>query len=267
MINTGVDLNSKCGDCPVRTTGVCEDASATSLNQMAGSLITLKLPSRAIIVNQGDPISHLFIIKSGTIIVTDTSADGRHTIVDLISQGCLFGSVIDREARFSYEAASPVVLCMIPRGTFVRIIHEDTGLAFKALEMAQRRTETSQELLTLFNCRSSMQRLAGYLYALAIQTEASQAQTNQRMLQVPFKRKDLAAYLGTTPETLSRNFKDLVRRGIMTGTNAKGVGIINVYKLRAMVGDAASECQTFSQSYKSVSANKMSTPIPRIDTG
>lgn len=69
-------------------------------------------------------------------------------------------------------------------------------------------------------------RLASYLTALSNENEKD-------TVEIPMKMKDLSAYLGTTPETLSRKLHLLEEKNIIR-RKGKKIGIMDREKLREM---------------------------------
>lgn len=257
MSMLGDVINAKCRDCPVRQSGLCEDASVSTLNKLFGVLTTAKFPPGTIIASQGDPLNYMFIVREGTVIVTNVTLDGRHSVAEVIGVGDFFGGLSAELAHFSYEAASAVTVCMIPRHSIARLAHEDTGLAFRALEMTQKRADATREWLLLFNGRTTTQRLATYLCGLVVKAAGGAPLENVMEVSLPIKRKDLAVYLGTAPETLSRTFRQLVTEGILAPSDKNGLLILNLRRLKQMAGEMD---DLPVQGSAPVSANKISAP-------
>jgi CRP-like cAMP-binding protein len=250
-------INAKCRDCPVRQSGLCEDASVNTLNELFGVLTTAKFPPGAIIASQGDPLNYMFIVQEGTVIVTNVTMDGRHSVAEVIGVGDFFGGLNAELAHFSYEASSPVTVCMIPRQSMARLAHEDTGLAFRAWEMTQKRADATREWLMLFNGRTTTQRLASYLCGLAMEAGGGAPVENVMEVSLPIKRKDLAVYLGTAPETLSRTFRQLLADGVLAPSDRNCIGILNLRRLKQMAGEMD---DLPVQGSAPASANKINAP-------
>ncbi|WP_321345328.1 Crp/Fnr family transcriptional regulator [Breoghania sp.] len=250
--------SSKCQACPARNTGPCRYASDAALSALAGASTTAVFPTGSTIVIQGDPITHVCVIQSGVVKLVNTTRDARHVVVGLLEAGGMIGSVIGAHSRFAYEAASRVCLCMIPRRTFMRVARERGEVAYRALELTQGQAEEVQEWLTLFSGRTVMQRLAGYLYALAsrdLDRDLDSAQDCRAVrLNVPVPRGDLAAYLGTTRETLCRSFHQLLDMRVLERLERGGVLICDVAKLARIAADSGDELQILSNGHRTLTA-------------
>lgn len=95
---------------------------------------------------------------------------------------------------------------------FTALLSRTPQLALKLLELYAQRiadTENQTRFLTMET------RLATYLQALSLQVSPSSHLT------LPMKMKDLASYLGTTPETLSRKLHNLEDKEIISRKGRK----------------------------------------------
>ena len=71
-----------------------------------------------------------------------------------------------------------------------------------------------------------MNRIIYYLEGLA-DTETEDEVT----VELPMTRKDLSSYLGTTPETLSRRFKELEKKGVIKPLTKNKIYIPSIEEL------------------------------------
>ncbi|AJY45529.1 hypothetical protein TM49_07230 [Martelella endophytica] len=196
------------------------------------------------ILPQGDVAERIGIILGGTVKLVNMAADGRQTIIALLGRTDLIGNPAGACTRFSYEAASPVRVCMMTRTALVQGMREDSDIAVRLVELISRQAEEVEEWLTLFNCRTTLQRLAGYLHALAQVASRRKSAPDGIVLDIPVCRKDLATFLGTTPETLSRNFQRLARQHILTLVSGSRVIVTNVGALGRVAGSSGDELQS-----------------------
>ncbi|MFP1631907.1 Crp/Fnr family transcriptional regulator [Zhengella sp. ZM62] len=210
------------------------------------------------IIAQGETLAHVGIVRSGVVKITNTTADGRHMVIGLIEEARLIGNIFDRTSRFAYECATDASICLIPRQAFVNLAQQDADFSCGVLETAQRQAEEIQEWLTLFNCRTTLQRLAGYLFALMTRRQGDMPAGEPMALEIPVSRKDLAPYLGTTTETLSRNMQQLARRGIIRVVDGRHVVIVDKKRLSSMAASIGDELQSLTH------GRPVSTPIAAV---
>lgn len=237
---------NRCSVCPSRAFGPCKSVHSSILTTLASvSSVTTHGPG-ATIIAQGESVQYLGIVRSGTIKISNTTADGRHMIIGLIEEGRLIGNAFEASSRFAYESATRSSVCLVPRQAFINLMHQSPDFACAVLETTQRQAEEILEWLTLFNCRTTLQRLAGYLFALSLRRQGNQPAGDPVVLDIPVPRKDLAAYLGTTTETLSRNMQQLVRKRILTVVDGQRVVIVDRKRLSAMAASIGEELQSLT---------------------
>ena len=96
-------------------------------------------------------------------------------------------------------------------------------VALALLQALADRLKTAERQATLLAIPDALPRLAGYLQAIS----GRQAIT----LTLPMSKQDLAAYLGMTPESLSRKLRQLAKAGIIETVGRRQIGIIAPEKL------------------------------------
>ena len=152
---------------------------------------------------------HLAIVARGSMKVYQLSSNGKEQLLRVVEPGgyegenTIFGAY--NESLFA-EALQPTEICLIRKEDFQNLLREMPDLSMKLLNLtAQKVTRLEQQSQFLMMERIE-ERLATYLIDLY------KAQ-GEKILTLPMKKKELAAFLGTTPETLSRKFKLLSENG------------------------------------------------------
>ena len=143
----------------------------------------------------------LQIVARGNMKVYQLSASGREQLLRVAQPGDYEGE----KQLFGLENDS------LSKADFNRVLLGNPQLSLKLLELsAQKLLETERQTQFLAMERVE-ERLASYLLDLAKVSESDQVQLSMKM-------KDIALYLGTTPETLSRKFKLLEKMGYLKRT-------------------------------------------------
>lgn len=262
MSGPHVLASNKCSACPSRAFGPCRAAGVSGLRTLASLSSAAAFEAGDTVIAQGEQVHHVGIVRSGVVKITNTTADGRHMVIGLVEEGRLVGNMFDRTSRFAYECATNASICLIPRQSFMKMAREDADFSCGVLETAQRQAEEIQEWLTLFNCRTTLQRLAGYLFALMTRRHGEQPARGPVALEIPITRKDLAPYLGTTTETLSRNMQQLARRGIINVVDGRHVIIVDAPRLSAIAASIGEELQSLTQGHPAAAAAAVSRKPP-----
>ena len=176
----------------------------------------LKINSLAIgiTIAQRSEDEKLQIVARGNMKVYQLSASGREQLLRVAQPGDyegekqLFG--LENDSFFG-QAMENTEICSLSKADFNQVLLENPQLSLKLLELsAQKLLETERQTQFLAMERVE-ERLASYLLDLAKVAGSDQVQLSMKM-------KDIALYLGTTPETLSRKFKLLEKMGYLKRT-------------------------------------------------
>lgn len=145
----------------------------------------------------------LVIVAKGALKIYRLSASGKEQLLRVIEPGgyegeaALFGVV--NENMFG-EVIKDSVVCFVKSEAFKELLMNNPALSLKLLEINAQKAEQTEQQAAYLVMESIENRLAHYLLQLAKATESLN-------FVLPMKMKDLANFLGTTPETLSRKFK------------------------------------------------------------
>ena len=163
-----------------------------------------------------DPL--LIIVARGTLKVYMISSSGREQLLRILTPGDYEGvnTLLGAMAQDIFiDSITDTEVCLLRKKDFTALLSRTPQLALKLLELYAQRmadTENQTRFLTMENVET---RLATYLQALSLQVSPSSHLT------LPMKMKDLASYLGTTPETLSRKLHNLENKGIISRKGRK----------------------------------------------
>ncbi|MDN6836491.1 MAG: Crp/Fnr family transcriptional regulator, partial [Lactococcus lactis] len=100
------------------------------------------------------------------------------------------------------EALQNIEICVLKQSDFQKLLKDYPQLSIKLLTINAEKNAKVEEQTQFLTMERIEERLATYLLDLAKATESSQ-------IKIPMKMKELAGFLGTTPETLSRKLKSL----------------------------------------------------------
>ncbi|MFT8949496.1 MAG: Crp/Fnr family transcriptional regulator [Liquorilactobacillus hordei] len=151
----------------------------------------------------------LFIVARGTVKVYQLTTGGKEQFLRMLTPGeyegetWLFG---DSNNSLYAESTTDSQICILHRTDLQQLLKKSPALAIKLLENSVAKTITLERQNKLLVLERIEERLAAYLVYTA-------RVLNNYTFTIPMKMKELAAFLGTTPETLSRKFKILEQVG------------------------------------------------------
>lgn len=161
-----------------------------------------------VILAPGDE-GRMVIVEDGQVKLYQLNEEGEEQVLEVMHTGdyvgerWLYGA--ENEATFAV-VQKPAALCTISYEDFTKLLAEYPELATRLLQLTM---DKVQELTTqnqYLMMEAVEERLWAYLNRQATLRGRSR-------FTLPMKMKDLATYLGTTLETLSRKFKNLQAAG------------------------------------------------------
>jgi CRP/FNR family transcriptional regulator len=177
-----------------------EELSAISSSQ--------KLKKRDYLFHEGEKGSSMFLLLDGNIQLHKNTEDGREVVIRVVKPGEIFAEVVLFEKdRFpvTARAVTSAEVLLFPKSGIDRLLSEKSFRDdFIALLMTKQRylTERIQELTT----KDVEYRFFTFLRAQYGEKE---------LIHTPLSKKDIAAGIGTTPESLSRLIQRLTEDEII----------------------------------------------------
>jgi len=215
------------------------DGVIARLNDISASL---DLQAGQSIIIEGDSAANLFNLQQGVASVYKLLPDGRRQVTGFLYPGYFLGVTFNLEAVYGYGAET-VTQCSLRvwrRTALDHLFDEVPGLRRLFLaEMADELTEAQDRMLMLAR-RSVEERVATFVLTMA-RRQVGATGSRMDIVDIPMRWADIADYLGTTAETVSRTLSALRdRRIIRTGMRGK-IGIQDWAKLEAIAAGSGSQ--------------------------
>jgi CRP/FNR family transcriptional regulator, dissimilatory nitrate respiration regulator len=159
---------------------------------------------------EGDPAGGMYMVLKGRVKVYKRSPRGRQQILSLFGPGEPVGEVAMLSGETfpaSAEAVGASELLYVPRRAFLTLIAREPEVAMRLLAALSTRLRSFASLIEYLSLREVGERLAARLLAMGEQPDGT------IVLDVP--KQQLAASVGTVPETLSRALQNLSQAGVI----------------------------------------------------
>lgn len=181
-----------------------------------------------------DPAEGFFYLQSGQVRVFNMDEQGKELEVVRLSPGDFFGEAIvfvqDRYPSYA-QAVKDSQVIYFEKKTFFRNLEKDPAVGKFFLRLLAKKCIILNKRIEALELRTVRQRLIRYLVS-SCTGETSCDVT------LPMKKAELAKFLGTVSETLSRNLKQLQEEGfIAVGGNT--IHIKNISRLKEELGESS----------------------------
>lgn len=177
-------------------------------------------------------------VISGAVKLVTYLPDGRNNIVGVIEAPGFFGRLFETGGEFTIEAATDVVVACFERAAFQQQLSQSRELEHRIHLENLYQLDEAYDRITVLACQSTMERLTTYLALRLIADEMRHHGhvAGPSLIHIPINRRDFAAYLGTTVETVSRNIQALVRRGTIAVIDSANVRLLRRADLFNLAG-------------------------------
>jgi CRP/FNR family transcriptional regulator len=209
-----------------------DSLSTEQLEAIAGFATVRTLAKGEHLFHEEQKASAFFVVKTGRLKIYRVSPEGAEHILhiqnpfDLIAEAAIFDV---GKYPANCQALEDSVIIRISKSEFRDFIMKNPEIAFKIMNSYSKRLRqfvATIEDLTFMNIRS---RLASFLL------KQSEAQPDgRRVATIQLSKKDLAAMLGTIPETLSRSLQFLKKEGLIC-ENGDEIAILQPKKLQELI--------------------------------
>jgi len=191
-----------------------EGLTAPEREALLGISRTRWAPRNSLLFSEGDAAGGFFLIVSGRVKVFKVSPDGKEQILHIFGVGEIVGEV----AVFSgkHFPASAVTLqdsdlLYIPRDGFLRLATGRPQILLNMLATLSRRLR----LFTVQIERLTLMEVASRLAQVLLEVGRSGVAGAEHIAELGVTKGQLANQIGATPETLSRTFRKMSRKGLI----------------------------------------------------
>lgn len=172
----------------------------------------------------GDASDALSIIHRGKVKVYRLAENGKEQLIRILDAGDFTGelALFTETIHDAYaEAMEETEICSIQRPALQELLTKYPNISMKILTEFSRRLNEAENQMTSFTTEDVETRIALYL---AEQVEESRSME----IQLKMTRKDLASYLGTTPETISRKLAKFEDEGWIVQMGQRTIRILDL---------------------------------------
>ena len=181
------------------------------LDALAGIATVKPYAKSEAIFHEGDEAKGLYAVANGLVRIYKTSLSGKEQILHVFGPGEVFAEVALFKGR-TYPANAQALeqseILFLPKRAFTDLVRAEPDLALAMLGVMSMRLRGFVAKIEDLSLKEVPARLAQHLLLL-------QASQDRDTVRLDLPKGQLASYLGTIPETLSRIFKKLSESGVL----------------------------------------------------
>ncbi|HHX73399.1 MAG TPA: Crp/Fnr family transcriptional regulator [Firmicutes bacterium] len=190
--------------------------SAQDLEMVADVMVARFYPKGTILFLEGDRGEALYVIASGRVKISKSSADGREQILHILGSGDIFAEVVlfDRGPYPATAEAAEDTHCWLLHNTAMeQLLQAQPMLAIKLLRVMSRRLRQAQILIRDLALHDVYGRMAGLL--LRLLKREGKPHKKGIILDLQLTRQEMASMIGTSRETVARVLSRFQKDGIL----------------------------------------------------
>lgn len=206
-----------------------EARSEKLLNELSESSRLRTYKKKQLIYSEGDQLSQVYLVKSGSVRTYMVYQDGREISIGIMGPGDFFGYdsvLLNKTCADNAETIEPTELHLISRDDFNTLLFKNPGISKKFIGLLSGNVREKQEQLLKLAYNSVRKRVADALVDLG---EKFSPGDDSPVIKV--SRDDLAAMVGTALETISRTLADFKDEKLIEKESST-ITILSVTKLR-----------------------------------
>jgi CRP/FNR family transcriptional regulator len=196
----------------------------------------LRFAAHSLIFLEGDQADRTFQVLDGVVMLYKLLADGRRQVVELLTEGDVFGFTHRPVYDCSAEALGAVSITAFPSSVFDR----SPSLMRSFNRRLQAQMWALHDHAMLLGRKTALERVASFLLRCVPdrgqRCNGSECCNDEVEVRLTMTRQEIADYLGLTIETVSRAFSELRRRGVLATDRPEEVRINNVCRICRLTG-------------------------------
>jgi CRP/FNR family transcriptional regulator, cyclic AMP receptor protein len=212
-------INYDCVSCKLRNERVFCNLPDEEIKQLDSIKFTSAYPKGSVLfVEQQEPRG-IYIVCSGKVKLTTSSAEGKTLILRIAEPGEVLGlsaSILGSPYEVTAETLEPSQINFIKREDFARFMAGSTEVCFHTAQaLSAKYHDAQKELRSLGLAQSATERLARLLLQWCAEQGAGKSKDGSIRLKVLLTHSEIAQLVGTTRETVTRLLSDFRRKEIL----------------------------------------------------
>lgn len=200
---------------------------AVDIERLAALSRLLRAPRKQVLYTRGQPCDGFHVLVYGRVVLALVSSKGLERPLQIIEPGGSFGEVtmlLNQPHTLSASTVDDSLLVFVPRSALLEMISHDSGFALRMMASLSQRASLLVDDIEAYTLQAPLDRVIAYL--LRLLPTATRRPADDRCagagpngpitIELVVAKRLIARQLGLTPETLSRLFRELDQRGLVS---------------------------------------------------
>lgn len=224
-----------CATCPVRDVAVCAGLGEEERRTLARVGRRRRFGRGEVVFDAGDPDTACATLVTGALKLSRIDADGVERTVALVHAGGFLARLFATGVDCTATALADSELCLFSRADVEGAMRGSPGFMERILQATLEQLDASRALINLIARRDAKSRVAGLLL-LFLRGGCEGAPRDGDRVALPLSRGEMAGLLGTTIETVSRQFAQLEAEALIRRVGLHHVVVEDMRGLAALAG-------------------------------
>lgn len=213
----GLELNDGCKNCKLKKDGYFCQLAPSSVNEFDAIKSTATYPKGALLFVEKQESRGVYALCEGEVKLSISSAEGKIMIMRIARAGELLGlmaTMAGQPYEVTAETIHPCQVAFIRREDFLRFVttHPEASQSV-VKQMSSQYRGACEQLRTVGLSASAQEKLARLLLTW---TEGMQQTKEGMRIKLPLTHEEIAEFIGTTRETVTRTLSDFKVRHLVT---------------------------------------------------
>ena len=232
----GLEIIESCLACPHREDRLFCNLPPDALQRLSEITSAASYPKGATLFVEGQTPRGVFVVCSGRVKLSTSSAQGKTLIVKIADTGEVLGlaaTVCGKPYHASADVLEPSQINFIGRAEFLLFLNQHGEAALRvAQQLGENYHHALTEMRSIGLSHSASERLARFLLDLCAENHKEECQIK---LTLTLTHEEIAQMIGASRETVSRLFADFKKKRLL---QVKGSTLIIMNKagLESLVG-------------------------------
>lgn len=223
------DKNAHHGRACVTLVPIFNHLTTEQMDEIMEVVRTVSFKKGEQIYRADDTSDALYIVNRGQVKMYRLAESGKEQLIRILTPGDFTGelALFKQSVHEAYaEAVVDSEICQIRRDDLQQLLIRYPTISLKILTEFSRRLETSEKQTTSLATERVETRIAAFLAECVTEDKV-----NEAAIELPMSRKDLASYLGTTPETVSRKLGEFEELGLIEQLGQRTIRLLDIDQL------------------------------------